>query len=79
MGYWQIPVSGDDVRKTSFFCHSEPMLRVVKNAVWDEEFRRNAGSRNETLLFDMDYGDNYIDDLIVYTKDWESHLGTLKE
>ena len=31
------------------------------------------------LLFDMDYGHNYIDDLIVYTKDWESHLGTLKE
>ena len=26
------------------------MLRVFKNVVWDEEFRSNAGLRNETIL-----------------------------
>ena len=31
------------------------------------------------LLSDMDNVDNYIDDLIVYTKNWESHLATLKK
>ena len=31
------------------------------------------------LLSDMDNGDNYIDDLIVYTKDWKTNLATLKE
>ena len=77
-GYWQIPVSGDDVRKTAFAtpvgCYE--FLRMpfgMKNsgATLVREMRQ--------LLSDMDNVDNYIIDLIVYTKDWESHLATLKE
>ena len=77
-GYWQIPVSGDDVKKTAFVtpdrCYE--FLRMpfgMKSSV----AMLVRGMRQ--LLSDMDNVDNYIDDLIVNTEDWVSHLAILKE
>ena len=77
-GYWQIPVSRNDVRKTAFVtlggCYK--FLRMPFGM-------KNSGAtlvrRMRQLLSDMDNVNNNIDDLIVYTKDWELHLATLKE
>ena len=67
-GYWQIPVSGDDVRKTAF---------VTPDGCY-EFLRMPFGMKNSgttlvqgmrQLLSEMDNVSDYIDDSIVYTKD----------
>ena len=62
-----------DRLEDSFF-HSRRMLRVPFGM-------KNSGATlvrgMRQLLSDMNTVDNYIDDLIVYTKYWESHLATL--
>ena len=77
-GYWQILVAEEDVPKTAFVtpdgCYE--FLRLpfgMKNsgATLVREMRQ--------LLSGMDHVSSYIDDLIAYTEDWESHLWALEE
>ena len=75
-GYWQIPVAEEDINKTAF---------VVPDGC-DEFLRMPFGMKNsgatlvrgmKKLLQDMDNVECFIDDLIVYTKDWATHLQVL--
>ena len=75
-GYWQIPVAEEDIHKTSFVtpdgCYE--FLRMpfgMKNS----EATLVRGMRK--LLQDIGNVECYIDDLIVYTKDWATHLQVL--
>ena len=75
-GYWQILVAQEDIHKTAF---------VTPNGCY-EFLRMPFGMKNSgaklvrgmrKLLQDMDNVECYIDDLIVYTKDWTTHLQVL--
>ena len=77
-GYWQIPVAEEDVPKTAF---------VTPDGCY-EFLRMPFGMKNlgatlvrgmRQLLSGMDHVSSYIDDLIIYTEDWESHLRALEE
>ena len=77
-GYWQIPVAEEDVRKTAF---------VTPDGQY--EFRRmpfgmkNSGATlvrgMRKILAGMNNVASYIDDLIVYTDDWESHVAVVDQ
>ena len=77
-GYWQIPVAEEDVPKTAF---------VTPDGCY-EFLRMPFGMKNSgatlvrgmrQLLSGMNHVSSYVDDLIVYTEDWESHLRALEE
>ena len=77
-GYWQIPVAHEDIHKTAFVtgdgCYE--FLRMpfcIKNS----GAMLVRGMRK--LLHGFDHVESYIDDLIVYTKDWDTHLQVLDE
>ena len=75
-GYRQIPVAEEDIHKTAFVtpdgCYE--FLRMPFEM-------KNSGATlvrgMRKLLQDMDNVECYIDDLIVYTKDWATHLRVL--
>ena len=77
-GYWQIPVEEEDIPKTAF---------VTPDASY-EFVRMPFGMKNSgatlvrglrEILSGMEHVENYVDDLIVYTKDWDTHLQVLDE
>ena len=77
-GYWQIPVASEDVSKTAF---------VTPDGKY-EFLRMPFGMKNSSatlvrglrkLLEGLKNIDSYIDDLIIYTEDWDSHISTLNE
>ena len=77
-GYWQTPVAEEDIHKIAFLtpdgCYE--LLRMPFG-------RKNSGATlvrgMRKLLQDMDNVECYIDNLIVYTKDWATHLQVLNQ
>ena len=76
-GYWQIPVV-EDVKKTAF---------VTPDGNY-EFIRMPFGMKNSgatlvwglrMLISDLENMDSYIDDLIVYTEDWDTQIRVLDE
>ena len=77
-GYWQIAVAEEDVPKTAF---------VTGDGCY-EFLRTPFGMKNsgatlvrgmKKLLQGLPHVESYIDDLIVYTEDWDTHLRVLDE
>ena len=77
-GYWQIPVAEENVKKTAF---------VTPNGNY-EFIRMPFGMKNSgatlvlglrMLISDLESVDIYIDDLIVYTEGWDTHIRVLDE
>ena len=77
-GYWQIPVAEEDVKKTAF---------VTPDGNY-EFIRMPFGMKNSEatlvrglrmLISDFENVDSYIDNLIVYTEDWDTHIRVLDE
>ena len=77
-GYWQIPLAEEDVKKTAF---------VTPDGNY-EFIRMPFGMKNSgatlvqglrMLISGLENVDSYIDDLIVYTKDWDTHIRVLDE
>ena len=77
-GYWQIHVVKEDVKKTAF---------VTPDGNY-EFIRMPFGMKNSgatlvrglrMLIFDLENVDSYIDDLIVYTENWDTHIRMLDE
>ena len=77
-GYWQIPMADENVYKTAFVtgdgCYE--LLRMPFGM-------KNSGATlirgMRKLLQGLDHVKSYIDDLIVYTKDWDIYLQMLME
>ena len=77
-GYWQIPVAEEDIFKTAF---------VTPDGTY-EFLRMPFGMKNSgatlvrgmrEVLSGISGVESYIDDLIVFSRDWETHLRTLEE
>ena len=77
-GYWQIPVAEEDVKKTAF---------VTPDGNY-EFIRMPLGMKNSgatlvrglrMLISNLENVDSYIDDLIVYAEDWDTHIRVLGE
>ena len=77
-GYWQIPVAEEDVFKTAFVTPDET----------DEFLRMSFSMKNSgatlvrgirEVLSGISGIESYIDDLIVFSSDWKTHLRTLEE
>ena len=77
-GYWQIPVAKEDIVKTAF---------VTPDGTY-EFLRMPFGMKNSgatlvrgmrEVLSGISGVESYIDDLIVFSRDWETHLRTLEE
>ena len=76
--YWQIPVAEKDVEKTAFVTPdgNYEFIRMP--------FRmKNSGATLvqglKMLISDLENVDSYIDDLIVHTEDWDTHIRELVE
>ena len=76
-GYWQIPVAECDVAKTAFVTHEGtyeflrmPFGMVNSSATFVRAMRKMLKGINNVQV--------YIDDVIVHTRDWESHIEVLK-
>ena len=77
-GYWQIPLQESDKPKTAFLTpnglyHFNMMPFGLVNA--PATFTRMMRS----LLQGMQFVDNFIDDILIHTETWPSHIETLKE
>lgn len=77
-GYWQIPVKREDIPKTAFVTpdgHYEfikmPFGMVNSGATLVRGMRK--------LLGDLKGVDNYIDDILVHSENWEEHIKLLTE
>ena len=75
-GYWQIAVAEEDVRKTAFVTpDGQYGFRRMPSGM------KNSGAKlvrsMRRILSGMNNEASYIDDLIVYTDDWESHVAVV--
>ena len=77
-GYWQIPVSPDDVFKTAFVT-PDGQYEIFTDAIWNGELRRYSSPRTEESFRGISGVGSYIDDIVLYNDSWEEHLRTLKE
>ena len=76
-GYWQIPMVATDKEKTAFSSslglfqfRRMPFGLVNAGATYGRMMRR--------VLDGLPDVDNYVDDVIVHSPTWKSHLGTLR-
>jgi hypothetical protein len=76
-GYWQIPMADDAKAFTAFstpFGHYQfkkmPFGLVNSGATYARMMRK--------MLHDLSNVENYVDDILIYSPDWNSHLKTLE-
>ena len=77
-GYWQVPVHEDDRDLTTFICHRGlfrfrvmPFGLVNAPATFSRLMRR--------VLRDSQNLDNYLDDVLTHTSDWNHHMSALRD
>ena len=75
-GYWQVPVTEEDIHKTAFVT-PDGCYEFLRMPLGMKNFGATLVRGMRKLLQDMDNVECYIDDLIVYTKDWAAHLRVL--
>ena len=77
-GYWQIPMNNEDRDLTTFICHQGlfrftvmPFGLVNAAATFSRVMRR--------LLRDSSDLDNYLDDVLAHSGNWQEHLRSLRD
>ncbi|PIK46561.1 putative polyprotein of retroviral origin [Apostichopus japonicus] len=72
-GYWQIPVAVEERKKLAFVTHQGmyqfkvmPFGVVNASAVFTRMMRRLLDGLQNTV--------NYIDDILMFSTDWDSHV-----
>ena len=77
-GYWQIPVAEEDVKKTPFVT-PDGNYKFIRMPFGMKNSGATLLRGLRMLISDLKNVDNYIDDLIVYTEDWDTHIRELDE
>jgi hypothetical protein len=77
-GYWAIPMAADSIDYTSFATSKElqkfkvmPLGLVIAGSTYNRMMRK--------LLDGMHDVDNYIDDVLTHTSEWDRHLEVLTD
>ena len=78
-GYWQIPIREVDRDKTTFVTPEDGMYRFKVVPFGLVTSGAGCNRLMQLLLKDLDHVDSYVDDIIVYSHDWQSHMATLKQ
>ena len=76
--YWQIPVAEEDVKKTAFVTPDEN-YEFIQMPFGMKNSGATLMRGQRMLISDLENVDSYIDDLIVFTEDWDTHIRVLDE
>ena len=76
-GYWQIPMVAADKQKTAF-SSSQGLFQFRRMPFGLVNAGATYGRMMRRLLDGLPDVDNYVDDVIVHSSTWKSHLGTLR-
>ena len=77
-GYWQIPVAEEDVKKTAFVT-PDGNFEFIQMPFGMKNSGATLVRTLRMLISDLENVDSYIDDLIVFTEDWDTHIRVLDE
>ena len=72
-GYWQIPVAEEDVKKTAFVT-PDGNYEFIRMPFGIKKSGATLVRGLRMLISDLENVDSYINDLIVYTEDWDTHI-----
>jgi len=76
-GYWQIPMNANDKAYTAFVTHRGlHQFRVMPFGLVNAPATFNRLMRK--LLHGSDFLDNYVDDVLTHTPDWQNHLKAIR-
>jgi len=77
-GYWQVEVEPEDREKTAFISHRGlHQFRVMPFGCVNAPATFNQIMRK--LLEGSQNIDNFLDDALAHTKDWDEHTATLRD
>ena len=77
-GYWQFPVAERDIHKTAFVT-PDGHYEFLRNPFGMVNSMQTLMRGLRKLLNGMEHCDNYVDDILVHTPDWEGHLKVLED
>ena len=77
-GYWHIPVAEEDVKKTAFVT-PDGNYEFIQMPFGMKNSGATLVRGLRMLISDFENVDSYIEDLIVYTEDWDTHIRVLDE
>ena len=77
-GYWQIPVAEEDVKKMVFVT-PDGNYEFIQMPFGMKNSGTTLVRGMRMLISDFENVDSYIDDLIVYTEVWNTHIRVLDE
>ena len=77
-GYWQIRVAEEDVKKTAFVT-SDGNYEFIRMPFGMKNLGATIVRGLRMLISDLENVDSYINDLIVYMEDWDTHIRVLDE
>ena len=77
-GYWQIPEAEKDVKKTAFVT-PDGNYKFIRMPFEMKNSGATLVPGLRMLISNLENVDSYIDDLIVYTEDWDTHIRVLDE
>lgn len=76
-GYWQIAMAEEDIKKTAFVTHNAK-LEFLRMPFGTKSAGATLMRCMRILLHGIQNVHNYIDDIMIHTKDWDEHLQTLE-
>ena len=77
-GYWQISVAEEDMKKTAFVT-PDGNYEFIRMLFGMKNLGATLVRGLRMLISDLENVDSYINDLIVYTEDWYTHIRVLDE